>query len=150
MVKTPEPPPKPSRITVPNHAHPLARFVFSEMQRQSCTYDCLEWKSGVLRTTLKAWRQNNLPGLDTIEAALGVLGWSVLPVPIAPDALPADLRADLEAIAEKHAMSFPGLEFIAAAVGREPATRRPHSTVLGERPITRSRRLITQLKQEAA
>jgi hypothetical protein len=91
------------------------------MKRQGVTYDELEWRSGVLRSTFKAWRTNNRCGLDTIEAALGVLGYSVTAVP-RPEALPEPLRADLEAIAEKHGTeTLPVLEFIAAAVGRRPS-----------------------------
>lgn len=106
-----------SSITIPDHCHPLAKALFSEMQRQNVSYDELEHRSGVLRSTFKAYRTNNRPGLDTIEAALGALGWSVLPVPKA-STLPEGLRADLEAIAAKHCTSLPCLEFIAAAVGR--------------------------------
>jgi hypothetical protein len=111
-----------SKVTTPAAAHPLAKSVFTLMREHGVTYDELEWKSGVLRSTFKAWRTNNRPGLDTIEAALGVFNYTVLPVPPA-DALPADLRADLEALAAKHGTkSLPVLEFIATAVGRRPNT----------------------------
>lgn len=103
-----------SRITIPERAHPLARFVFAEMKRQCVTLDALEWRSGVLRTTAKAWRTNNKPGIETIEAALGALGWSLLPVPDRRT-IPATLRADLEAIAEKYALDeMPVLLMMAA------------------------------------
>jgi hypothetical protein len=109
-----------SKVVVPATAHPLAKSVFALMREHAVTYDELEWKSGVLRSTFKAWRTNNRPGLDTIEAALGVFNYSVLPVPPA-DALPAELRADLEAVAAKHGTkTFPVLEFIASAVNRRP------------------------------
>jgi hypothetical protein len=89
-------------------------MIFAEMKRQRITYDELEHRSGVLRSTFKAWRTNNRPGLDTIEAALGSLGWSLLPVP-GPRAIPAAVRADLEAVAEKHGLDeMPVLQFIAA------------------------------------
>lgn len=107
----------PSRITIPERCHPLAKVVFAEMRRQGVTYDELEHRSGVLRSTFKAWRTNNRPGLDTIEAALGALGWSVLPVP-KPEAIPADLRADLQAVADKYDLELPCLQLIAAAVSR--------------------------------
>jgi cytosine/adenosine deaminase-related metal-dependent hydrolase len=116
-----------SKITVPEHCHPLAKAVFAEMRRQGVTYDELEHRAGVLRSTFKAWRTNNRPGLDTIEAALGSLGWHVLAVP-RPEALPPQLREDLEAVAAKHCTSLPCLEFIAAAVGR-----RHHNTDARER-----------------
>lgn len=107
-----------SKITVPEHCDPRAKFVFAEMQRQGVTYDSLEWKSGVLRTTFKAWRTNNKPGLDTLEAALGALGWTLLPCPQASN-IPAALRADLEEVATKHALSdMPLLDLIAACADR--------------------------------
>ena len=89
------------------------------MKRQGVTYESLEWRAGVLRSTVKAWRKDNRPGLDTIEAALGVLGWHVLPVP-KPETLPDELRVDLEAVAAKHCTALPCLAFIAAAAGRQP------------------------------
>lgn len=111
----------PSRIQIPVHCHPLAAFVFAEMKRQNVRYDELEWRAGVLRSTFKAWRTNNRPGLDTIEAALGALGWTVQPVPAKPEMLPPELRADLEAVADRHGLAtIPALEFIALAAGRRP------------------------------
>ena len=87
------------------------------------TYDSLEWRAGVLRSTFKAWRTNNRPGLDTIEAALGALGWELMPTPKA-DRLDPAVRADLEAVAEKHGLdAIPHLELVAACVGyRHPKT----------------------------
>jgi hypothetical protein len=114
-----------SRITIPERCHPLAKVVFAEMKRQGVTYDELEWRSGVLRSTFKAWRTNNRPGLDTIEAALGVLGWSALPVP-KPHTLPVELREDLEAIVERHGLAtLPCLELIAVAASRPLEVRFP-------------------------
>jgi hypothetical protein len=117
---------RPSKVTVPDRCHPLAKAVFAEMQRQAVTYDELEFRSGVLRSTFKAWRTNNRPGLDTIEAALGALGWHVLPVP-RPEVLPPQLRADLEAVAAKHCTSLPCVEFIAIAASG--SYRHPESNV---------------------
>lgn len=93
-------PPRASKITVPERCDPRAKVVFAEMQRQGVTYDELEHRSGVLRSTFKAWRTNNKPGLDTIEAALGSLGWSLLPVPNTAQ-LPEDVRAGLADLAAK-------------------------------------------------
>jgi transcriptional regulator with XRE-family HTH domain len=103
---------RPSKITIPDRCHPMAKVVFAEMKRQGVTYDELEHRSGVLRSTFKAWRTNNRPGLDTIEAALGALGWSVLPVP--KPLLSAELSADLRAVADRHSI-FATDEFLAAA-----------------------------------
>ena len=113
---------RPSKITIPPAAHPLAKAVFAEAARQNVTYAELEFRSGVLIGTMKAWRVSNLPGLDTISAALGALGWDVLPVPKA-STLPDGLREDLEAVAAKHCTALPVLEFISASVGyRHPTS----------------------------
>jgi hypothetical protein len=116
---------RPSKITVPDVCHPLAKAVFAEMRRQRVTYDELEHRAGVLRSTFKAWRTNNRPGLDTIEAAVGALGWHVLAVPKA-ETLPHELRADLEAVAAKHAMTLPCVAYIAAAAGRHHEHKHPN------------------------
>lgn len=86
----------------------------AEWRRVGVTYDELEARSGVLRTTAKAWRINNKPSMDTLDAALGALGWSLLPVP-SPCSLPAALRHDLEVVASKHGLAeVPALQLIAA------------------------------------
>jgi hypothetical protein len=108
---------RPSKITIPDRCHPLAKTVFAEMARQRVTYDSLEWTSGVLRSTFKAWRTHNRPGLESIEAALGALGWVVTVSP-AEQTIPADLRTDLKALAAKHGLStLPALEYVAEFVG---------------------------------
>lgn len=112
---------RPSKITVPPHAHPLAKVVFAEMKRQGVTYDELEYRAGVLRSTFKAWRGSNCPSIPTVSAALGVLGFDVLPVPKLERIDPA-IRADLEAVAAKHGLkSVPNRELIAACVGEHHA-----------------------------
>ena len=100
MARKPEPPPRPSRITVPEVCHPAVKVVFAEMKRQGITYDELEYKSGVLKSTFKAWRTNNRPGLETVEAALGALGWSFLPVPCV-ERLPVNVKLELERISKE-------------------------------------------------
>jgi hypothetical protein len=91
---------QPSRITIPERCHPLAKIIFAEMKRQGVSYDELEFRSGVLRTTFKAWRTNNAPGISTVEAALGSLGWSLVPVPRF-EVLPAGVRAGLAKLADE-------------------------------------------------
>lgn len=89
-----------SKITIPKRANPLAKLVFAEMQRQRVSYAELEWRSGVLVSTAKAWRQQNRPGLASIEAALGALGWALVPVP-AVEHLPDEARAELNKFADR-------------------------------------------------
>lgn len=107
---------RPSRISIPPKANPLVKLVFGEMARQSVTYDEIEWRAGVLKTTLKAWRFENSPGLLSIEAALGALGWCLVPVPKF-ETLSCEQRAALGAAAELFAtdeQAF-GAAIIAAA-----------------------------------
>jgi hypothetical protein len=58
--------------------------------------------AGLLISTFKAWRSENAPGLATIEAALGALGWALVPVP-KPEMLDEELRAHVEKLAEEFA-----------------------------------------------
>jgi len=93
---------RPSRVTVPRQAHPLAKLVFELMRRHGKTYDQLEYEAGVLRSTFKAWRgggalRPNVPSLASIEAALGAFGWRLVPCPPL-DSLPPETQAALEEI----------------------------------------------------
>lgn len=89
------------------------------MARQRVTYDDLEWTSGVLRSTFKAWRTQNKPGLDTMEAALGSLGWAYLPVPRLEHVPPA-VRAKLEEAAAEWGEINPLLCQLMATVANSP------------------------------
>jgi hypothetical protein len=122
-MKKQEPFHRKSKITIPEHCDPRAKLVFAEMKRQGVTYDELEWKSGVLRSTFKAWRKCNQPSIPTVEAALGVLGWDLVPIPKSAT-LPAQLRADLEAVAAKHGLdALPHPELVSACIGfRHPGS----------------------------
>jgi len=79
----------------------------------------MEWVSGVLTSTLKSWRTHSQPGLATIEACLGALGWRLVPVPPL-EALPPEQRDRLETL---------GLDFLsddeALAVALACATSDP-------------------------
>lgn len=119
MARKPEPPKRPSRVTVPERCHPMAKVVFAEMQRQGVTYDQLEWDSGVLRSTFKAWRKDKNPGLITLEAVMGALGWSVVAVP-RQDMLPPALQAQLDAMASEWQREVPLLHELLATVCRAP------------------------------
>jgi len=90
---------RPSTITIPERANPLAKLVFVEMRRQRVSYSELEWRAGVQISTFKAWRTENTPGLASIEAALGALGWALVPVPKLK-MLPEDIRVKVEGLAQ--------------------------------------------------
>jgi len=111
---------RPSTITIPERANPLAKLVFREMKRQCCSYSELEHRSGVLASTAKAWRAENLPGLASIEAALGALGWALVPVPKLK-MLPEELRSKVEALAADFTSENEALGAAIAAAAAFPA-----------------------------
>jgi hypothetical protein len=87
-----------SRISAPKSRHPLSRLVFEEMRRQNASYLEVEHRSGVLLSTIKSWRQQEVtPGLFSLEAVLGSLGWTIIAVPKIENLAP-DARNALEAI----------------------------------------------------
>jgi len=110
---------KPSRVTVPQRANPLAKIVFHEMGRQGVTYAELEHRSGVLTSTFKAWRTDNSPGLASVEAALGALGWALVPVPRL-DRIPAKIVAGLDALNAEWAGEEPLLHHLLASACLAP------------------------------
>lgn len=127
---------RPSRISVPPHAHPFSRLVFAEMRRQNVSYAELEWRSGILGTTVKEWRVSKTPSLQSIQATLGALGFGVAPYPRI-ETLPPHVREMAEELgqhffADEHALaaavaatiSFPG----ARSNGDEPAPRLSYRT----------------------
>lgn len=114
-----------SKVTVPKNAHPAAKIVFAEMRRQCVTYDELEWRSGVLKSTFKAWRTHNAPGLESAQACLGALGWEFIPVPRDSKVLPEDLRSRIDEIAREWGDLDDVMPELIAAVARLPPIVRP-------------------------
>ncbi len=108
-----------SHITVPKQGHPIAKLIFAEMKKQNKSYSALEWESGVLVTTAKAWRTHSRPGLETAEAALGALGWSLVPVP-RMERLPKKLQAELERLSSEWATDEPLLNLLLAEMCKAP------------------------------
>ncbi|WP_146207968.1 hypothetical protein [Azospirillum sp. TSH64] len=72
------------------------RFIFAEMRRQGVTYVEMSEKSGLARETLTAWRTRNKPDLESLEAALGVLGFDLGPL---LRGAPVDLGGEITASA---------------------------------------------------
>lgn len=97
---------RPTKLSIPEQAVPHVRFMFAEMGRQRVTYEDLEWKSGILKNTLKAWRHKNQPNLANIEACLNALGYALVPVP-AESVIPADIVAELRPIADRLGLTMP-------------------------------------------
>lgn len=110
---------RPSKITVPERANPLAKLVFFEMGRQRVTYSELEHRANVLVSTFKAWRKEKNPGLTSIEAALGSLGWALVPVPCL-DRVPAWVKDALEDINARWSTEEPLLHRLLASACLAP------------------------------
>ena len=110
----------------------MAKIVFAEMRRQGVTYDELEARSGTLRSTIKAWRAQNRPNLETIEAALGALGWAVVPVP-RMEHLPPEVQTGLDKLAERWGDKNALLCQLLATVCRAPIAVKP-SVLIDARP----------------
>lgn len=104
--RNPEMRKRPATITIPERVGPHVKLLFTEMRRQNVTYDEVEEGSGVRRAALKAWRHKNRPGLESIEAALGFLGYDFVPVPRAK-VLPPETVAELREAAARLNLDMP-------------------------------------------
>lgn len=93
-------------VTMPERVGPHVKLVFAEMARLGVTYDEVEEGSGVRRASVKAWRKKNRPGLESVEAVLGFLGWDMVAVPRAKS-LPPELLDELRPIAERLRLTMP-------------------------------------------
>jgi hypothetical protein len=92
--------------TTPERATAHVRLLFEELQRQGRVYDDLSEAAGVLRSSIKTWRNRSQPSLPSIEACLNALGWDLTPVPVI-EILPPDIAADLAALAAKMQAGLP-------------------------------------------
>ncbi|MBA2127176.1 hypothetical protein DLM45_13230 [Hyphomicrobium methylovorum] len=127
---------RPSRVTIPAKANPLARLAFELMKRHGVSYQELEFRSGILASSVKAWRgggklRPNVPSLASIEAALGVFGYRLVPCPPLSN-LPADVREKLEEVGQ-HFISDD--ETLAAAI--VAATSKPGDRCTADGPAPR-------------
>lgn len=110
-----------SRISEPVRAHPLCKRLYREMAARGVTYDAMEAESGVQKSTFKALRTANSPGVNSLQRLLQVVGHNLLPLPAA-ETLPPPLLADLGAITARHGLSEPPIAgLIAVAAERSSA-----------------------------
>ena len=116
------PPLRKNRVSVPEHAHPIARLVFFLMRESGKTYDALEYESGVLRCTIKSWRNEKLPGLRSAEAVLGALGWGLAPYP-QMESLPPHVREMTEELGQHFLRDDHALAAAVAAAITKPEAR---------------------------
>lgn len=84
------------------------------MAERGVTYDQLAARSGVKRSTFKAYRTSNAPGTQAIQATLNVVGLQALPVPRL-DILPRAMAEELEAIGKRHGIAPPVAELMMIA-----------------------------------
>ncbi|MET4022788.1 hypothetical protein [Bradyrhizobium sp. S3.2.12] len=96
----------PRTVTMPDRVGPHVKLVFAEMARQKLRYLDVAERSGVQHATLKAWRKENRPGLESVEAVLATLGYGLVPVP-ALEALPPVVAGELTALALKFRVNVP-------------------------------------------
>lgn len=139
---------KVSRVSVPERCNPHARLVFQLMRETGFTYDEVEYRSGILRSTLKSYRLEKTPSLQSIEALLGVWGYTLVPVPplssLKPETLDAieeislDFKSDHEALAAIMArvcsvpVELPAAENINVETKIEPTIRRRPKAIEGQ------------------
>lgn len=67
---------------IPEHAHPLVRGLFVEMNAQRATREANSCRSGVSKYSLTNWRTRVMPQVDTLDAALNALGFELVIAPI--------------------------------------------------------------------
>ena len=60
--------------SIPEHAHPLVRELFAEMNSQECSIAQLQDRTGIKKDTIMRWRNKNTPRIGDLEACLNVLG----------------------------------------------------------------------------
>lgn len=102
----------------------MARLVFCLMQRENMGYAELEWRSGILLSTIKSWRNHSTPSLLSIEAVLGVFGYRLLPCPPLAG-LPSDVAEQLDAIGQNFISDDAALAAMISAATAPPAPPRP-------------------------
>jgi hypothetical protein len=124
------------------------------MREQGRLLDDIAEASGVRRASVKSWRNRSYPGLDSLEACLASLGWTLSPVPRI-EVLPDDIAADLARIAAKMKIAMPEVfsALIEIAAGqtfvRERAQQRIESRE-AERATMGAKRTHTRRKTLAA
>ena len=65
------------KLTIPQHAHPLVRKLFEEMNKQQIGVVDLAERCGVNKNTISGWRKKSIPNIINIEACFSVLGMEV-------------------------------------------------------------------------
>lgn len=61
-------------LSIPQHAHPLVRRLFEEMNRQRIGLTDMAERVGMSRFTINGWRTRHCPRVIELEACYNVLG----------------------------------------------------------------------------
>lgn len=67
-------------LSIPEHAHPLVKRLYKEMDYQQFGVTDTAERAGVARETIKGWRKSHCPRIGEIEACFNVLGYTLQPV----------------------------------------------------------------------
>ena len=62
-------------LSVPQHAHPLVRRLFQEMNHQRIGMTDMAERVGMSRFTINGWRTRHCPRIVELEACYNVLGY---------------------------------------------------------------------------
>ncbi len=62
---------------VPEHAHPLVRFVYSEAIRQQISLNALSRRAGLTPCAVSQWGRTVTPQVVNLEAVLNALGFEL-------------------------------------------------------------------------
>ncbi len=100
----------------------MAKLVFFLMKEQGITYEQLEHYSGVLKSTIKSWRSEKKPSLESLQAALGALGFGIAPYPLL-DTLPSHVREQAEELGMSFFRDDHALATAVAAAMSKPGAR---------------------------
>ncbi len=73
---------RPSRMKVPEKAHPLVRRLYQEIIRQQVPVAVVCEKAGLPYCRFRDWRTRVSPKIVDLEAAFNVLGYTLKPVEI--------------------------------------------------------------------
>jgi hypothetical protein len=73
-------------LSVPQHAHPLVRRLFQEMNHQRIGMTDMAERVGMSRFTINGWRTRHCPRIVELEACYNVLGYKLTLLVLKDDA----------------------------------------------------------------
>lgn len=65
--------PRRGALKLPEHSHPFVRRLVEEMNDQLASFEDVAERTSIGVATMKKWRYQTMPRLDTFEAALNCL-----------------------------------------------------------------------------